>query len=223
MNKISIIYIIIAVLVCFWGIRLLSQSALPPSKQAIESQYAQERAAGIQNAAPKDPNAPFPIAPELPFQLGIRNDCSPPFSSQNVNVANCWQGVRNGIKTVVYAGAEAGEFDTQQGIIYVMTIPDFPAETSIQTILTPVRAGAASIVLAQNDVLTLVSDVGPYVMVFDLNRETFTSVILDTTPPVISGMPAASCTLWPPNHQLIQVADVKALMLIREFYLVHLQ
>jgi len=32
----------------------------------------------------------------------------------------------------------------------------------------------------------------------------------DTTSPVISGMPAAGCTLWPPNHKLIRVANVTA-------------
>src|SRR5262245_12681331 len=32
----------------------------------------------------------------------------------------------------------------------------------------------------------------------------------DTTPPVISGMPSPNCTLWPPNHQLVQVAMVTA-------------
>ena len=33
---------------------------------------------------------------------------------------------------------------------------------------------------------------------------------IDTTPPVISGMPSAACMLWPPNHKLVQVAIVSA-------------
>jgi hypothetical protein len=33
---------------------------------------------------------------------------------------------------------------------------------------------------------------------------------VDTTPPAITGMPAAGCTLWPPNGKFVQVADVKA-------------
>ena len=33
---------------------------------------------------------------------------------------------------------------------------------------------------------------------------------VDKTPPVISGMPAAACTLWPPNHKMITVATVTA-------------
>jgi hypothetical protein len=39
--------------------------------------------------------------------------------------------------------------------------------------------------------------------------KTFT-VRIDTTPPVIAGLPAAGCTLWPPNHRLVQVGTVTA-------------
>lgn len=35
------------------------------------------------------------------------------------------------------------------------------------------------------------------------------TIKIDKTPPVTSGMPAAGCSLWPPNHKLVQVADVK--------------
>jgi probable HAF family extracellular repeat protein len=34
--------------------------------------------------------------------------------------------------------------------------------------------------------------------------------VADTTPPVISGLPAPGCAIWPPNHQLVQVAIVAA-------------
>ena len=207
MKKINGLVLIVLLLE---GMSLHAQSTLPPEKQAIEDQYTQERASGIQNAAPKDPNAPFPIAPEVPFRTGIIDDCSPPFSAQNVSIQSCWQGLQNGIRTAVFTGAESDNFDAQQGIVYVMTIPDFPAETTVQTILTPVRAGAVSIVLAQNNILTLVSETGPYVMVFDVNAAGFTSVVLDTKPPRISGMPNNGCTLWPPDHKFVQVADVKA-------------
>ena len=33
---------------------------------------------------------------------------------------------------------------------------------------------------------------------------------IDKTPPVISGTPPAGCSLWPPNHNFVRVADVKA-------------
>jgi hypothetical protein len=36
------------------------------------------------------------------------------------------------------------------------------------------------------------------------------TVKVDKTPPAISGMPAAGCSLWPPNRRLVQVATVTA-------------
>ena len=36
------------------------------------------------------------------------------------------------------------------------------------------------------------------------------TIKIDKTPPVISGMPAPGCSLWPPNHKLVQVAIVTA-------------
>jgi hypothetical protein len=36
------------------------------------------------------------------------------------------------------------------------------------------------------------------------------TVRLDKTPPAIAGMPGASCSLWPPNHKLVEVATVSA-------------
>jgi hypothetical protein len=44
------------------------------------------------------------------------------------------------------------------------------------------------------------------------NQETVKTLIvrIDKTPPVISGLPARECTIWPPNHKLVQVAKVTA-------------
>jgi hypothetical protein len=44
------------------------------------------------------------------------------------------------------------------------------------------------------------------------NRETprILTIRLDKTPPVISGLPAPGCSLWPPNHKLVRVATVSA-------------
>ncbi len=162
-----------------------SPSPLPPAKQSIEQQYTQERMAGTQNPAPKDPQAAYPIAPEVPFETGIISDCSPPFSSQDVTITSCWQGMENGVRTFVYTGAEAESFDPQQGIVYVMLQPDYPAQVSVQTILTPVRAGAVNIVSGQNGLLRLVSATGSYVLTFDASSGLFTSVLVDNTPPEV--------------------------------------
>jgi hypothetical protein len=44
------------------------------------------------------------------------------------------------------------------------------------------------------------------------NQETAKTltVRIDKTPPVISGLPAPGCTIWPPNHKLVQIATVTA-------------
>jgi len=36
------------------------------------------------------------------------------------------------------------------------------------------------------------------------------SIKIDSTPPLVHGLPAAPCTLWPPNMQLVQVASISA-------------
>ncbi len=36
------------------------------------------------------------------------------------------------------------------------------------------------------------------------------TVKIDKTPPVISGLPGADCSLWPPNHKLVDVGTVSA-------------
>ena len=43
-----------------------------------------------------------------------------------------------------------------------------------------------------------------------LSNSVQVTIKIDRTPPVISGMPAASCSLWPPDHKLVQVAFVTA-------------
>jgi hypothetical protein len=72
------------------------------------------------------------------------------------------------------------------------------------------KGGVVRIVAEQNAVLTLVSATGSYVLTFDVRTRSFTSVVVDTTPPVIAGMPGSGCTLWPPNKKLVQVATVTA-------------
>src|SRR5215213_1040543 len=81
-----------------------TNTTLPPVKDVIEQQYAQERAVGTQNPAPKDPNAPFPIVEEVPFPVGIIDDADGPFAAEELTMSNRWQGIRGGVRTLVYAG-----------------------------------------------------------------------------------------------------------------------
>jgi len=210
MSKTYTLSIMATLLLALLAGLVLAQSAntLPPAKQAIEQQYTQERADGAQNPAPKDPGVSYPIVPETPFLTGIIDESDAPFSEEDVTIANRWQGIVNGVRTIVYAGVET--IDPQQGIVIVMTMPDYPEEASGQRVLTPVQTGSVRIVAAKNGLLTLVSTVGSYVLTFDVNARAFISVVTDQTPPVISGMPAVGCTLWPVNQKLVQVATVTA-------------
>jgi len=183
-----------------------NDNTLPPAKDAIEQQYAQERAAGTQNPAPKDPNAPFPIVEEVPFPVGIIDDADGPFGAEELTISNRWQGIRGGVRTLVYAGALTAE--PTQGFVIVMTLPDYPNEPQGQRVLTPVPTGPIRVVAEQDGILTLVSS--SYLLKFDIDKREFILVLLDTTPPTIAGMPTAGCSLWPPNNSLKEVATITA-------------
>lgn len=43
-----------------------------------------------------------------------------------------------------------------------------------------------------------------------LSASASVTIRIDQTPPAISGMPGADCSLWPPNHKLVQVAHIVA-------------
>lgn len=172
---------ILAMLGSLIGGPVLSQT-LPPGKQTIQQQYATERAAGAANPAPKNPLAPYPIVPELPFATGIVNDGDAPFASEAVNIVNYWQGMLNGVRTFVYAGSQTAEgTNPQQGVLIVQTIPDYPQQGSNQSVLTPVQAGPVSIVAAQNGIILLVSTTGSYLFTFNANTGTITSVVEPAT------------------------------------------
>src|SRR5688500_8783893 len=116
--------------------------ALPPEKQAIEDQYTQERAAGSQNPAPRDPTAPFPVVPEQPFLLGILEDCNAPISPGELARTSCWQGIVSGVRTIVFAGSEGTQGNSDQGVVYVVALPGYPQPVSGARIPTPVLGGA---------------------------------------------------------------------------------
>jgi len=44
----------------------------------------------------------------------------------------------------------------------------------------------------------------------NVEKQKMVVVRLDKTAPVILGLPKSNCTLWPPNHKFVQVADVTA-------------
>jgi hypothetical protein len=166
------------ILVAVGGLMAQTGNVLPPAKQDIEQSYENDRTSGEENPAPKDPNAAYPTVPEPEFVQGILDYCSPPFSSQNATITSCWQGLQNGVRIAVYAGA-AGD-DPQQGILYALTMPDYPAEVSVRAVLSPVKGGALSILAEQNTQLLLISG-GNDILLYDLNSGAFSSLVPSPT------------------------------------------
>ncbi|HEY2014502.1 MAG TPA: phosphodiester glycosidase family protein, partial [Bryobacteraceae bacterium] len=81
--------------------------------------------------------------------------------------------------------------------------------TGAQTAGAQVVAGnTASIVLNTEGVTTVhyfATDVAG-----NIEQSQSLTVRIDKTQPVISGMPGAGCSIWPPNHKLVNVATVSA-------------
>jgi hypothetical protein len=84
-------------------------------------------------------------------------------------VVNCWQGMLGNVETTVYAGSESRGGNPQQGVVVVWT-------TTGNYVPTPIQAGPVRIVTEQNETLTLVTTNNAYVLMFDIDTQTFTSV-----------------------------------------------
>jgi hypothetical protein len=91
-------------------------------------------------------------APEVERPAGIFEDVQGPFSSQELVVANAWQGQIDGEWVQVYAGALTD--DPTQGVVVVL-VAGQPGAASGSQHLTPAKAGAVRIVAAEGTRLTL--------------------------------------------------------------------
>src|SRR5947207_760126 len=91
----------------------------------------------------------------------------------------------SGVKQIQYALTGAQSVDTQ-------TVP----------------ASAASVTISAEGMTTLnyfgTDNAG------NAEQSKALTVQIDKTPPVVSGMPASGCTLWPPNGRMVEVAAVTA-------------
>ena len=160
--------------IAFYCGQSLAQEPLPPAKEAIAQQYAQERASGAQNPAPRNADTPFPIVEETPFETGIFNDCD---SLHGAVIVNCWQGIVNGAETVVYAGSQSQDLDPQQGMVIV------PNSSPGTYLPTPVHDGPVRIVAAQGAILFIVTADNANVLIFDVASLAFVSVASTTAIP----------------------------------------
>jgi hypothetical protein len=179
--------LLMVLVLLFLGWRLLPaqtpDNTVPPAKQAIEEQYRQEREEGRLNPAPSDPNTPLPKVHESTVKLGVFRWCDA-YPSMTFHTVNCWQGMVDGMETVIYAGAQGMGVDSagnefqepnpQQG---VLVVDSGERRTGFLTgfLPTPERVGAVNIVAERDGILILVSETGR-TYAFDVTAETFTPI-----------------------------------------------
>jgi hypothetical protein len=83
------------------------------------------------------------------------------------------------------------------------------ALTGAQTLDTQTVLGATASVTISAEGLTTLTYFGTD-QAGNMEQAKSLTLQIDKTPPVLSGMPASGCTLWPPNHKLVEVATITA-------------
>jgi hypothetical protein len=127
-------------------------------------------------------------------------DTTPPVTTATLPDANS-HGWHNGNVTIQFSATDPGEVSSGVRAIHV----SFTGAQSGTTVIS----GAAGSVTVSAEGTTRVT-------YFAIDRagnvETAHSLVLnlDKTPPSIAGMPGADCSLWPPNHTMVDVATVSA-------------
>jgi len=112
----------------------------------------------------------------------IKIDQTPPVASATVTPPANANGWNNGTATVFFSGT-----DNLSGIDFCFAPIALASEGAGQTVAGTCTDKAGNV-----------------------SAPATATVNIDKTPPVISGMPAAGCTLWPPNQQMVMVATVTA-------------
>jgi hypothetical protein len=117
---------------------------------------------------PRTPGPP-PSIPNV-WPEGIFNKGNAPFPSEMYMHGNTWQGERDGVHVVVYAGA-AGE-QPEPGLVIVQTKAADLQTVQAQWYVTPEKAGGVRVVEAHGDRLALASK-EDRTFVFDVGRRQF--------------------------------------------------
>ncbi len=127
-------------------------------KAEMAARMAADQAAGSKKAAPKQPgvlpdfSAELSKAAETP-PTGIFEGGEAIIHGYEAAISNHWQGLPDGLLVQVFAGALAD--DPQQGVLYVAAWTQENNAPQISCYLTPSRDGAARILSAENDLLTV--------------------------------------------------------------------
>ena len=158
-------------------------NSLPPNKQLIQEQYDKGRLEGAKNAAPRNPQIVFPDIPSHPFPVSLISDeCEPEHAMNEALFTNCWKGLLNDKKMIVFAGVEShanpdipDNVDRKQGLVVILNLGENTGAPPIQRVLTPEKVGSVKITEEKNGVLTLSSLDGARLLFLDLRSETFSS------------------------------------------------
>jgi hypothetical protein len=129
----------------------------------------------------------------------ISSDTTPPITTATPSPIRNVYGWNN---TNVTVSLNATDNPGGSGVKQIQFALGEAQNTGWQTV-----AGSAASVMISTEGTTILSHFATDNAGNQETAKTLT-VRIDKTLPVISGLPAAGCTIWPPNHKLVQVATV---------------
>ncbi len=128
-------------------------------------------------------------------------DAIPPVTVANVTPTPNANGWNNANVTVNLSSADNETGGTGVKEMHVSL-------SGAQTGTTIIQGGSGSVVVSAEGTTTVtyyaVDNAG------NIESAKTLTLKMDKTPPVIDGMPAQGCTLWPPDHKFVEVASVNA-------------
>jgi hypothetical protein len=132
-------------------------------------------------------------------------------SSSEYNVGRILNKHSNPVTTVSVTGlvGNNGWYRGPATVTLTATDPDSPvAATYFGVDEVPTSTYSAPFIISNDGI----HQVSFYSIARAGNREEVNQlqIQIDQTPPAISGMPAAGCMLWPPNHKMVQVGLIAA-------------
>jgi hypothetical protein len=135
------------------------------------------------------------------FQVLVRTDFTPPVTTAS---ASPGQNTNGWNTTNVTVTLNATDNPGGSGVKQIQ----FALGGSENTVWQKVVGNAASVTISAEGTTVL----SYFATDTAWNQETAKTltVRIDKTPPVIVGLPAPGCTIWPPNHKLVQIATVTA-------------
>jgi hypothetical protein len=138
----------------------------------------------------------------VPFEeWGWDGCCTPPVTTATASPAPNSNGWNNTNVTVTLNSADDSGGSGVKQIQYALS--------GAQTLDAQIVPGSAGSVTVSAEGMTTLTYFGTD-NAGNAEQTKALTVQIDKTPPVVFGMPASGCTLWPPNNQMVQVATITA-------------